>query len=72
MSHSSHNVKVKSQGRKAADSGWQVGMRLALSPLSEPEYLPRKSHEILGTLPEEERVRMLIYLEMLLNGNSET
>lgn len=55
MSHSNSNVKVKLQGRKAADSGWQVGMRLALVALSELEWMPRKSHEILGTLPEEER-----------------
>lgn len=63
MSHYSSNVKVKSQGRKAADSGWQVGMRLVLVALSEFEWLPRKSHEIFGTLPEEERELECLYLQ---------
>lgn len=62
MSHYSSNVQVKSQGGKAADSEDQVGMELALAALSEFEWLPRKSHETLGTWPEEERERECLCL----------
>lgn len=37
-------------------------MSLALVALSELEWMPRKSHEILGTLPEEERELECLYL----------